>query len=169
MIGIYRLVQLVIHLYEFSQQTHGFVQDTSRATEHEDAERAAVLRRIYQQIVRVVVATLIVGCVAVPCAAPWVGAALYGIKADDAAYRMLLGVIVSLGPAILYMFTGVSLGCLLAPSTFLQSPAGAKWMELIGTTNMVAARVVCGLVVVAGGSVMLSVAAFLISMAPTTR
>jgi len=54
-----------------------------------------------------------------------------------------------LGPAILYLFAGGSLGCL----------AGAKWMELIGTRSMVAARIVCCLVVAAGLIVMSGVAA----------
>ena len=116
-----------------------------------------------------VAATVIAGCVVVPCVAPWIGVMFYGIRADDAASRMLLGVIFSIVPGILYLFAGVSLGCLLAPSDFLQSEAGAKWMELIGTSSTVVARIVCGLVVAAGCGLMFAVAAFLIHMAPTTR
>jgi hypothetical protein len=50
-----------------------------------------------------------------------------------------------------FMF-GMALMCLFAPREFLDGPAGRKWMALIGTQNITAARIVCflfGLVVTA--------------------
>ena len=38
---------------------------------------------------------------------------------------------------------GVAVACALAPSSFLTSPVGQKWMDLIGTKNVLAARIVC--------------------------
>ena len=47
---------------------------------------------------------------------------------------------------------GAAIGCLFAPRDFLAGPLGRKWMEMIGTKNVVVARMVCllfGLVVAA--------------------
>jgi hypothetical protein len=47
---------------------------------------------------------------------------------------------------------GTALACLFAPRAFLTGPLGAKWMKLIGTDNVVVARLACaafGLVVMA--------------------
>ena len=41
-----------------------------------------------------------------------------------------------------FMF-GMALMCLFAPREFLNGPAGRKWMALIGTQNITAARIVC--------------------------
>jgi hypothetical protein len=52
-----------------------------------------------------------------------------------------------LAPAIFFMFgviSGVSVSCTFAPSSFLNGPAGRKWMKLIGTESVVVARLVCG-------------------------
>ena len=39
---------------------------------------------------------------------------------------------------------GVSVCCAFAPRRFLEGPEGTKWMELIGTKNVLTARFVCG-------------------------
>ena len=47
---------------------------------------------------------------------------------------------------------GMAVMCLVAPREFLNGPVGAPWMKLIGTKNVLAARIVCllfGLVVTA--------------------
>jgi hypothetical protein len=38
---------------------------------------------------------------------------------------------------------GMSLMCMFAPREFLEGPVGRKWMALIGTRNVFAARFVC--------------------------
>lgn len=48
---------------------------------------------------------------------------------------------------------GVAVACLFAPSEFLTGPMGAKWMSLIGTKNILVARIVCfvfGMLMTAG-------------------
>ena len=45
--------------------------------------------------------------------------------------------------AAMSMFFGVSVSCLFAPRAFLTSPAGRKWLRLIGTENILVARAVC--------------------------
>ena len=44
------------------------------------------------------------------------------------------------------MVFGVSVACLFAPREFLTGPVGQKWMRLIGTESIVAARIVCLLI-----------------------
>ncbi|MEI8381890.1 MAG: hypothetical protein WCJ09_17305 [Planctomycetota bacterium] len=38
---------------------------------------------------------------------------------------------------------GSGAACLFAPKEFLTGPIGLKWMRLIGTENIIAARIVC--------------------------
>jgi hypothetical protein len=38
---------------------------------------------------------------------------------------------------------GAAVACLFAPREFLTGPIGSKWMTLIGTKNVLAARLVC--------------------------
>ena len=38
---------------------------------------------------------------------------------------------------------GVAVACLFAPREFLTGPIGSKWMTLIGTKSVLAARIVC--------------------------
>ncbi|QDU95942.1 hypothetical protein Pla8534_37610 [Lignipirellula cremea] len=40
-------------------------------------------------------------------------------------------------------FLGFSFAFLCAPTSYLQSPSGQKWMELVGTNSISGARVVC--------------------------
>jgi hypothetical protein len=40
-------------------------------------------------------------------------------------------------------FVGVALGCLFAPSDFYAGPVGQRWLRLVGTQSVTAARVVC--------------------------
>ncbi|MBI1325608.1 hypothetical protein GC170_20790 [bacterium] len=152
---------------QMSRDTHAFIKGAGQATMHEDPEVAESLRRTFRQIIRTVIATLIFGVLVVPILTLAIGVIFYGITQEDAATRLFVGIGFSLVLSILYLFVGVSLGCLLAPPEFFRSQAGEKWIELIGTSDMVAARIICGLVVVIGGFVMFGVAAFLMTMAPT--
>jgi hypothetical protein len=40
---------------------------------------------------------------------------------------------------------GVAVACLFAPRAFLTGPVGRRWMQLIGTRNVIVARVVCSI------------------------
>lgn len=40
---------------------------------------------------------------------------------------------------------GVAAACLFSPRAFLEGPVGSKWMGLIGTRNILVARIVCGI------------------------
>lgn len=166
-VSLFRLVRVIYAMSRMSRDTHAFIKGASQAAVHEDPEVAESLRRTYRQIIRTVIATVIFGVLVVPILTLSIGVISYGITQEDAAGRLLVGIVFSLVLSILYLFVGVSLGCLLAPPEFFRSQAGEKWIELIGTSDMVAARIICGLVVVIGGGVMFGVAAFLIAMAPT--
>ncbi len=159
------VIRLVIWLHKFGRETRGFVSAANDAADHEDAARAAGLRRAYRRIVRIVVATLAFGCVVLPLAVPWAGVLWYGNQVEGVASRAFRGFLLSMLVSLLYLFAGVALGCLLAPADFLRSPAGATWMKLIGTKSVRGARVVCGVVAAVGLGVMGGVAALIISMA----
>ncbi|MDY3558030.1 hypothetical protein R5W23_000750 [Gemmata sp. JC673] len=150
-LGLIRLIRL---LYQFGQGSQKFVAAASGAINQADPSHAAALRRSYRQILRVTLGTFLFGCLGVPILAGCVAAWAHGTTVTDAALRALFGTMLSLLPALLYLFTGLALGCLLAPRSFLTSPAGAKWMELIGTRNISGARVICGAVVGCGAAAM---------------
>lgn len=38
---------------------------------------------------------------------------------------------------------GLCIACAIAPTEFLEGPAGAKWMSTIGTRNVTVARIAC--------------------------
>jgi hypothetical protein len=159
---VLKLIRLVKSMDQFSRESQEFVQAASQSLGHQDAEYATSLRRTYGRIVRLTQGTVLFGCLAVPGVAPWLAVWFHGGKADAAALAVLQGVVISLiGPSLLYLFAGVALGCLVAPSDFLLSPAGVKWMELIGTKNVTGARLVCVLVVLAGSAVMVGIGAAL--------
>jgi len=166
-VGLFRLVRVIYAMSQMSRGTHEFIKGAGQATVHEDPEVAESLRRRYRRIIRTVIATVIFGVLVVPILTLAIGVISYGISQEDAATRLFVGIVLSLCLSILYLFVGVSFGCLLAPPEFFRSQAGEKWIELIGTSNMIAARIICGLVVAIGGLVMFGMAVFLIAMAPT--
>ncbi len=47
-------------------------------------------------------------------------------------------------------FFGIAIACLFAPRDFLAGLVGRKWMKLIGTENILVARIVCALLGVVG-------------------
>jgi len=54
--------------------------------------------------------------------------------------------------AVWGLLLGAAIGCATAPTEFLKGPMGQKWMSLVGTKSVPAARVVCWIVAaVAGG------------------
>ncbi len=68
---------------------------------------------------------------------------------EENARGVLLGPFLFGAAGLLF---GVAVACLFAPRKFLTGPMGDKWMKLIGTKNVLAARIVClifGLIIVA--------------------
>jgi hypothetical protein len=56
-------------------------------------------------------------------------------------------------------FVGISVGCLTAPAAFFDGPVGQRWLKLIGTRSVAAARLVClALIVLVVGLVSAAVA-----------
>ncbi len=162
------MIDGVYHVYVLIRDTRAFLRDASSATESPDDEETLFLRRIYRRILQQTVAVVVVGCVVIPCIAPWTAVWFRGIVAWDAVFRMCIGLMLSIGTSWLYMFAGASLGCLSAPSSFLRSPAGESWMQALGGTRSVAQhRVFCVFGVLVGLGVMTGVALLLIYMAPT--
>jgi hypothetical protein len=53
---------------------------------------------------------------------------------------------------ILGTLLGIALACTFAPSSFLNGPTGQKWLDFIGTRNVLAARAVCVVVTVLLGA-----------------
>jgi hypothetical protein len=47
------------------------------------------------------------------------------------------------------LFFGVAVACLFAPRDFLEGPVGSRWMRMIGTKSVGAARLVCLVVALA--------------------
>lgn len=162
--GVFQFIRIIHFLIRFSQDTQNFMKESGGALEFLDPEEAEQLRRWYRRILRVTVGVVLFGFIVVPCIAPWFAVLWYGIDATEAAGRMLLGLLFSLAPAFLYLFAGVAIGCLTVPKEFFQSIAGAKWLELIGTKDIVIAQFVCALVGAVGISVMVGVSAILIGM-----
>jgi hypothetical protein len=58
-----------------------------------------------------------------------------------------------MGAAMLAGMGGIALAAVfgvIAPSSFLRGPIGRKWLSRVGTTNVVAARVICLMAAVGG-------------------
>ena len=76
-------------------------------------------------------------------------AALCGPAPQEGTGKVLLAPLLFGAAGCLF---GAAVGCLFAPGDFLAGPIGRKWMDMIGTKNVVVARIVClifGLVVAA--------------------
>jgi hypothetical protein len=164
------VAHIAYHLYDLARDSRRFLQESYPRSGQGGIETAAFNRRTYRRVVWVAGAVVAAGWVAVPCAAPWVAWWVRGITPRDASFRMALGVLISTGPVPLYVFSGASVGCLTAPSSFLRGPAGARWMQVFGgTRSVVTHRVFCVLAALTGFVVMIVFAVFVICMAPTVK
>jgi hypothetical protein len=153
-------------LYVFGRETQAFTREASAALGVSDSERAVFMRRCYRGILRAVALTIVVGSVVVPAVAPWVAMPLFKFTPKDAAGRMVMGLAASLPLALLYVFAGVGVGCLLAPREFMASPAGTVWLKLIGARSVGGARVACAFLALGGIAGMIVVIVLELAMAP---
>ena len=90
---------------------------------------------------RVIVAAAV--CGVIMSIAGTVGAVLAKGRKED--LKMLL--VAPLLSGVAGILAGVAGACLVAPHEFLTGPVGRKWMALIGTKNVLIARIVCGILV----------------------
>jgi len=143
------LIRLLIHLprliklaSDFVRGTRDLAQSGDLSLEELSEEEFDWLRSCVRSILRICITCVLIFGVALPLTVPWFVWMLQHIKIEDATERMFCGMIfmVFLIPAS--MFLGASLGCLCAPTDFLLSPLGRKWLQFVGTQNVSGARVI---------------------------
>jgi len=166
---MFKLYHAIVMLYDFSREARGFAENASRAAQHEDPIVAANLRRYCRRILGVVIAAMLTGYVVVPIAAVLVAVSFFNVKPPDALARFCVGLLLFIPVSLLHLFVGVAAGCLMVPAEFMKSQAGTIWLDLIGTTSLGGAKLVCILVVLAGIVMMVGQATLLIGMAPIIR
>jgi hypothetical protein len=81
-----------------------------------------------------------------------------GTEGKEGAF-VYMAIVFPLALAAAGLLFGVAATCAFAPRDFLAGPVGRKWMRLIGTKSIAAARLVC-LAVVLGVSLIATVAAW---------
>jgi hypothetical protein len=79
-----------------------------------------------------------------------------GTEGKEDAF-VYMAIVFPLALAVAGLLFGVAAACAFAPRKFLAGPVGRKWMKLIGTKSIAAARLVC-LAVVLGVSLIATVA-----------
>jgi hypothetical protein len=153
---IYRYLQMVL---AFSRASRRFLDESEGLLDEEDPDHAA-LRFYCRGIVALAVLFAVLGGLVVPVAVPWLVYHAGNFPNHVAPVgATLIGLIFSIMTVFLYLFAGVATACLLAPAAFFDSPVGQKWLELIGTKNRTAARLVCLVLALVGVGVMVGVAA----------
>ena len=140
---MFKFIRYIRTLIYLSRQANTFLGDAEDLLE-EDEEKAEELRGYYRRIVVLGITFPVIYGLLVPIAVPWAAFFVWERENPGGAFvATAVGLLFSLAAALFYIFAGVSLGCLFAPEAFFDSPVGLKWLELIGTKNHTAARVVC--------------------------
>ena len=164
-----RMIEILLMLFrtikilkKHSRQTQKALQDSTGALTSIDPTTAALLRRRNSRILRFTWMAFILGSIILPVLSPWVGMWLYN-RGDE---KEIIGSAccgtggsILFGP--LYLFGGLSAGLLTVPTTFFASPVGEIWMKLIGTKNVITARIACLLLTIIAAAVMVAIAALL--------
>jgi hypothetical protein len=162
---VFELIRIIQALIAFSRETQAFLGEAQRRLDDHDAETAAALRSCSHRILFFAVLYPVVGSLIVPVVVPWIALHLGNFQErTPAVSAMSLGLFLSLLAAFFYLFAGVAVGCLLAPEEFLDSSVGAKWLQLIGTKNHTAARVVCLVLAVVGLLIVFGIAALEVTL-----
>jgi hypothetical protein len=168
------LIRLLIRLPRLIQTAVAFVngaQDLAKSgqipVEGLSPDELDRLRACVRSILRTCVVSAILFGVLMPLGVPWIVWLTKGITIQDASERMLCSAILMYIPLIASIFFGASLGCLLAPGEFLKSPIGRKWLEVVGTHDLVVARVVSFLAVLSLGAFFAGYCWFFFTMHPT--
>lgn len=125
----------------------------------------ALVRRGHARIIWSTVGVVVLGVFVFPGVVPWAVGWWQGADARATLERMALAVMWSSLGCPAYLLGGVALGCLVAPPGFLDTPASARWLKLIGTKNLVAARAVCAAFVLFALAVMVVVIAVVQALA----
>jgi hypothetical protein len=130
-------------LFDFFRKAPEFIEPDARALEQSGDNRPRHAA-YHKRIVKLAIIFGIVGAVGTGIAVLFVAA---GPRAGrDLKMIILAPVLFGIGGA----FFGTAIACLIAPRDFLEGPVGQKWMKLIGTRNVLVARIVCILVALVG-------------------
>jgi len=130
-------------LFEFFRKAPEFIEPDAQALEQAGDDRPKHAA-YHKRIVKLAIIFGIVGAVGGAVAAVF---AAVGPRVERNHRAIILApVLFGIGGA----FFGTAIACLIAPSDFLTGPVGQKWMKLIGTRNVLVARLVCALVALIG-------------------
>ena len=124
----------ISQLLRFLTEATGYLQPDSEGVEEagEDAAAAAGYHKY------VVLTAIILGLL---CAVVGTSLIAMGDSSRSDYLKMLLAAPLIFGA--IGILLGVSIACAAAPTSFLEGPLGRKWMNLIGTQNVLVARLVC--------------------------
>jgi hypothetical protein len=140
--------KLIFELIRLSGKAKVFLGDSERLLRKHDPHDVTPLRLHYRRILNCTFGFWICGLIPAfltPAIAQQLGEFKGPMVVEVATF---LGLLFALPLSLYYLFAGIALGCLFAPDEFMRSPVGAKWLQLIGTTNLRVARVVCFIAVV---------------------
>src|SRR5580700_2957983 len=137
------LPQLVRHVIDLAHGTRDLARSSDISLAGLSDDEIDYLRSCMRSLLRTCAATVLVFGVVLPLGWPWCVWKLRNLTlaaAQDRALASLAFMVVVLFP--LSLFLGASLGCLIAPSEFLQSPLGRKWLKFTGAKSVAGARFV---------------------------
>lgn len=130
-------------LFAFFRESCSFVQPDEQALS-EAGHEAGRYANYHKRIVRVSVLLGAIGGAAGLTMAIFLGRDLYDGTAEGRDFSLMIYA-PFLGAAV-GLLAGVAVMCATAPRTFLMGPVGRKWMKLIGTENLLFARLICVLI-----------------------
>ena len=120
---------------KFFEEATGYIEPNSEAVERlgETAPKHATYHK------RIVVVSIIFGVVGVVAGICFLVSEWWS-QHDGSKGGLWLAPIMFGAAGVLF---GAAFACLFAPKEFMVGPMGQKWMTLIGTKNILAARIVC--------------------------
>jgi hypothetical protein len=161
---VFKLIFIIRELIRLSGKAKVFLGDQEKLLKKHDPHNVDALRLHYHRILNCTFGFWICGlspAFLTPAIAKQLGEFKGPIVVQVATF---LGLLFALPLSLYYLFAGIALGCLLAPDEFMRSPVGAKWLELIGTTNLRFARVVCFIAVVTALAIIGGICVFQVYM-----
>tara|TARA_R110002096_G_scaffold159345_2_gene325165 strand:+ start:430 stop:939 length:510 start_codon:yes stop_codon:yes gene_type:complete len=139
---LYRFIELYI---KFVQNASSFAKSNDALHDYSEAE-IADLQSSAKRIIRISIFCLVAGGLILPITVPWIRYLVEPMSLKDALELSGCGLIFSIFLMPMSLMMGASFGCLFASPEFMRSPFGTKWMELVGTENVIASRIICALV-----------------------
>ena len=142
-------------LFRFFWEAGKYVEPDEAVSEESgpDAPRQIAFHR------RVVVVSVLFGLLGAACGVGMILLALAENEGDGGGAEFLLAPLLFGAAGLLF---GAAVACALAPRSFLTGPAGRKWMQLIGTQNVLVARIVCFLLALIIGGVPTALGVFIL-------